>query len=103
MGKRENKVETYLRDEIKLLGGDTRKWVSPGRDGVPDQIVFVHHTQFFVEVKTVDGKLSMAQNREHARLRELGAYVLTVYGNSGVDKLIEDLKTYRVPLGDRYA
>lgn len=102
MGVRENKVETHLRSEIKLLGGDTRKWVSPGRDGVPDQIVLVFNTIFFVEVKTVDGSFEPGQEREHERLRALGAIVCTVYGQKGVDKLVDDLKLFNRPLGKYY-
>lgn len=102
MGTRENKVETYLRDQVKLLGGDTRKWVSPGRDGVPDQIVFLSNI-FFVEVKTYDGRLSEAQKREHERLRTLGSDVCTVYGNKGVDMLIGDIKVFNTIMRDSYA
>ena len=104
MGVRENKVETYLRDQIKLLGGDTRKWVSPGRDGVPDQIVFTYDTVFFCEVKTVDGSFEAGQEREHERLRVLGATVCTVYGQKGVDMLVEDLRMYElvIPLRKYY-
>ncbi len=94
MGVRENKVEKYLRDQIKLIGGDTRKWVSPGRDGVPDQIVLIFHTVFFVEVKTADGDFEPGQVREHDRLRELGATVCTVYGHTGVDSMVKDLKLF---------
>ncbi len=39
MGVIENKVEKYLDDGVKQLGGITRKWGSPGVDGVPDRIV----------------------------------------------------------------
>lgn len=102
MGVRENKVETYLRDRIKLLGGDTRKWVSPGRDGVPDQVVLVYYGVFFCEVKTPDGKLSPTQIREHARLRKLGALVCTVWGAEGVDLLIKDLKNWGSPTSKIY-
>lgn len=97
MGYRENKVETYLRDEVKLLGGDTRKWVSPGCAGVPDQIVILNGDIVFVEVKTTDGALSSAQEREHVRLRKLGAMVVTVFGKHGVDKFINDLKLWGLP------
>lgn len=102
MGVRENKVETYLRDQVKLLGGDTRKWVSPGRDGVPDQIVFVYYSMFFVEVKTTDGKLSEAQKREHNRLRALGSTVCTVWGNHGVDLLISNIERWERPTEEKY-
>lgn len=102
MGVRENKVETYLRAELKKLNGDSRKWVSPGRDGVPDQIVLGFNPIFFCEVKTTDGKLSGVQSREHERLRNLGAIVCTVWGNTGVDLLIKDLKLFNQPVEKFY-
>lgn len=92
MGVRENKVERYLDKEVKELGGMTRKWVSPGRDGVPDRIVFLNGEIYFVEVKTVDGRLSTAQVREHARLIEQGAQVFTVKGEKGVDDFLQKFK-----------
>lgn len=97
MGTRENKVETHLRNRIKSLGGDTRKWVSPGHIGVPDQIVFVFKSVFLVEVKTSKGKFKPGQEREHRRLRELGATVCTVWGQKGVEQLIRDLVLFKQP------
>lgn len=95
MGVRENKVETYLRDQIKLhFNGDTRKWVSPGRDGVMDQICFIN-PEWFVEVKTIDGDHEDYQIREANRLIKLGARVAVVWGHAGVDKFIEWLKVNR--------
>ena len=88
MGVRENKVEKHLNDEIEKLGGITRKWVSPGRDGVPDRIVIVQGHVWFVEVKTVDGKLSKTQKREIDRLKSHGAKVDIVFGEPGVRELI---------------
>lgn len=91
MGKRENKVETYLDTEITKLGGVTRKWV--GRPGVPDRICTVPKLGMFsVEVKTVDGTLEPHQEREHERLRAAGATVYTVYGHADVDLLIAELR-----------
>ena len=91
MGVRENKVETYLDEQVIALGGITRKWVSPGRDGVPDRIVILKGKVFFVEVKTVDGDFEPGQEREHERLRDAGAHVGTVYGAPGVNSLIKDI------------
>ena len=88
MGVRENKVEKYLDKQITALGGLTRKWVSPGRDGVPDRICIVKGRFFLVEVKTVDGKCSPNQLREHTRLRDAGADVRVVYGEKDVDEFI---------------
>ncbi len=90
MGTRENRVERYLDSEVVKLGGLTRKWISPGRDGVPDRIVIINGVVWFVEVKTIDGKQSEVQKREHQRLRYCGANVATVYGNIGVDMFIRE-------------
>jgi len=95
MGVRENKVERYLKEQIELhFGGATRKWVSPGRDGVMDQICFIDPV-WFAEVKTTDGTHETHQKREADRLIKLGARVVVVYGNQGVDKFIEWLKSYK--------
>jgi hypothetical protein len=91
MGARENKVEKYLDEEVVLLGGLTRKWVS-NVVGAPDRIVILQGEVWFVEVKTVDGRLSDVQNREHARLLKAGAKVATVYGRNGVDNFMEYFK-----------
>lgn len=91
MGVRENRVEKYLDIRVTDLGGITRKWVSPGRDGVPDRIVIYNGRVIFVEVKTSDGDLSHPQAREHKRLVEAGACVDTVYGAVGVDAWIREV------------
>lgn len=91
MGARENKVEKYLDKEFTKRGGLTRKWVSPGRAGVPDRICILNGNVWFVEVKTVAGRLSIAQQREILRLSEAGAKVHTVYGEEGVDKLMREV------------
>ena len=91
MGVRENKVERYLDSEVRKLSGITRKWVSPGRDGVPDRIVIIKGIIIFVEVKTSDGDLSSVQEREQQRLADNGAEVFTIYGAFGVDKFMVEL------------
>ena len=91
MGVRENKVETYLDNEITARGGITRKWVCPMKDGVPDRIVMIEGVVVFVEVKTTDGVLSPVQKREHLRLMATGVNVETVYGKESVDDFINQL------------
>jgi hypothetical protein len=110
MGVRENKVETYLKEQIAKLGGISRKWVSPGMDGVPDQIVINPVTAevmianlrklkpgtlvaefYLVEVKTIDGSYEPGQEREHQRLLDAGACVDTVWGDEGVDVWIREV------------
>jgi|TARA_Y100000310_G_C20519146_1_gene732765 hypothetical protein len=92
MARRENMVERYLDSEILKLGGMTRKWVSPGVNGVPDRIVIIQGLVFFVEVKTVDGRLSPWQERELERLSAHGAHTDVVYGVEGVDKFIQEVR-----------
>ena len=92
MGVREAKVEKYLNTRVKSIGGLTRKWVSPGCDGVPDRVVILGGFVYFVEVKTDDGKLSTNQSREHQRLRDVGDGVHTVYGNGGGDLFIDSIR-----------
>ena len=94
MGTRENKVELHLAEQVGLqLGGICRKWISPGNDGVPDQLVFIPEDIrpkkiVLVEVKTIDGVLEDNQIREQKRLIEAGAEVCTVFGHQGVTRFI---------------
>ena len=111
MGKRENKVERYLKKKIVERNGISRKWVSPGVDGVTDQICLIPMPVYkmmqkldkldpfatvadvyFGEVKTVDGRVSPVQEREHARLRSVGAQVRITSGAAEVDDLMDELK-----------
>ena len=91
MGVRENKVETYLDEQVTEHGGITRKWVSPGMDGVPDRIVIYKGRVIFVEVKTKDGVESPAQKRERGRLLATGAQVDIVFGYAGVDAWVREV------------
>lgn len=94
MGARENRVERYLHEQVEAIGGTTRKWVSPGRDGVPDRIVIVEGNIFFVEVKTIDGELSKVQQREIDRLELHGAVCYVTRGNEGVDAFIRVIQEF---------
>lgn len=89
----EGVVERYLDARVRGLGGTTRKWVSPGHNGVPDRIVLwptsiVH----FVETKARDGELQGNQEREHKRLRDLGNRVEVLHTRELVDNYIEQIR-----------
>jgi Holliday junction resolvase-like predicted endonuclease len=90
MGVRENEVERYLDEQVRKIGGITRKWENRHHAGVPDRIVILPNIIVFVEVKTENGKLSKLQEREHKRLREAGANVGVVYGKLSVDDFIAE-------------
>lgn len=90
MGKLENTVETYLNEQVELLGGQTRKWVSPQHSNVPDRIVFLPSGYtWFIEVKAFGKKPSKGQYRELLKLKALGNKVGWVCSLKGVDSFLK--------------
>lgn len=90
---KEREVEKKLVEGVRGLGGVACKWVSPGRDGVPDRIVFLPGGQVrFVELKTETGKLSSRQVYMIAKLRSLGCQVHVLYGEADVKRFLETLR-----------
>ena len=87
---KESNIEKYFKDELKKIGGTSRKFVSPGYDSVPDQIGILNGYVFFVELKA-HAEPTDAQKREHKRLREHGADVYVVSSFYEVDLLINIL------------
>jgi hypothetical protein len=65
-------IEKKVCDYAKSLGVMTRKFVSPARRSVPDQILFYAGHCFFIEFKAPGKKASPAQEREMERLRAVG-------------------------------
>lgn len=78
---REKDIEKKLVDGIKRLGGCAYKWVSPGRDGVPDRIVVLPGgIIWFVELKTDTGRVSPRQEFQLNFLDSLGFNTIVVRG-----------------------
>lgn len=87
----EREIEKILVREVKKLGGRAYKWVSPGNDGVPDRIVILPgHGPIFVELKTDTGRLSVLQQVQIKRLKELGQDVRVLYGIDGLSGFFQD-------------
>lgn len=84
-------VERYLDDQFVRRGGLTRKWVSPGHNGVPDRIGVLKGKVWFIEVKTQGGKVSPCQEREHKLLIDQGCTVRVIYGVSDVYELMKEI------------
>jgi hypothetical protein len=89
---RESTIEKYLRAEIAKLGGTSEKFSSPGVRGKPDQLVcwaagsIVGRTPSygvplteFIETKAPNGKLSVLQQRDHKRRRDMGFEVHVIW------------------------
>jgi hypothetical protein len=88
---REREIEAYFVKRVKEAGGLSRKFVSPGHRGVPDQIVVYAGNVYFVELKAPGKGPSLHQLREHARLYAAGAVVNTLCSKEGVDMFIEQV------------
>ncbi len=88
---REAKIESYLVEQIHLLGGTAEKFVSVGKRGAPDRLVCWgrapgDYTGFpppvwveFIETKAPGGKLSVPQIRDHAKRRAMGFLVHVIW------------------------
>ncbi len=88
---RERDIEKILKDEMKKLGGQAYKWVSPGNAGVPDRIVvFPGRPPVFAELKAETGKLTPLQQAQIKRLRELGQDVAVIRGIDGLSQFFQD-------------
>lgn len=90
---RETDVEKYLKKQIKIRGGRSWKWTSPGVRGVPDQLItFPNGLVAFVEVKGKKGRLRPDQCRRLDELEKLNQEVHVVFGIKEVDILVADFE-----------
>ena len=66
------------------------KWVSPGRAGVADRIVLLPGgVVWFVELKTVRGRLSPWQKVFAADMRRMGMNYIVIRSKEEVDELLQ--------------
>lgn len=93
----EREIEKKFIDGIRRLGGQAYKWVSPGRNGVPDRIVILPGGRIlFCELKTTIGRVSKLQKMQIRMLSQLGCDVRVVYGMDGVQDLLDKLTAERM-------
>lgn len=87
---RESKIEKHFKARVAAAGGISLKWVSPGRAGVPDQIVFWPggYTSV-VELKAPNGKLSVLQQLTHQELTDRDHTPLVLASVEAVDAFID--------------
>lgn len=89
----ESKIETWLNDQIKKIGGKSYKFVSPGNPGVPDRIYILPGGRiYFVELKRIIGKLSNVQLWQRKQFEEMGADFRVIYGMEQAKEFIKELK-----------
>lgn len=89
----ESKIETYLKEQIKNIGGLCYKWKSTV-NGVPDQIVIFKGNIHFIEVKRPGEKPRANQVHVHSQINKQDVPVYTVDTTEKVDEFIRKvLKT----------
>ena len=87
----EKVIETYLRDQVKAIGGKAFKFVSPGNNGVPDRLVCLPGGRaVFAELKAPGKKLTALQKAQHERLKALGLRVWVIDSKTGVDYFLAE-------------
>ena len=86
LAMREAAVERYLVEQVESRGALCEKIKVPRYCGMPDRTVsWPGGILHFVETKTVGGKLSVRQKRDHAKRRKLGFYVVVIWTKKQVD------------------
>lgn len=85
---RESKIEAYLVQRVKALGGEVRKvnWI--GRNSAPDRIVMLPNNTFWAELKATGKKPTAAQIREHKRMRDMGQRVEVIDSIEQIEELL---------------
>ena len=92
-GMLESKIEMWLNEQIRKLGGRSYKFVSPGNPGVPDRIYLLPNGRiYFVELKRIIGKLSNVQLWQREQFMKMGVEIRVIYGMEQAKEFIEELK-----------
>ena len=87
-------IEQHLRKCIEAIGGICYKFVSPGRDSVPDRICILPGVITFVECKGPGKKPTKKQHRELKRLANLKMNVFVVSSKAQVDEVVRRMMQY---------
>ena len=86
----EKAIEKKMQKMVCGRGGLTRKFVSPNAPGVPDRIVITPAgVVWFVELKTISGRLTPLQKHEIAEFEKRNANVRVLYGWDAAREFIE--------------
>jgi len=90
---KENQIETYLREQVKTLGGKAYKFVSPGNAGVPDRILLIPPgIIIFVETKAPGKDLKPLQAAIKRKFEALGFRCEKIDTKEQVKQLINEIR-----------
>jgi hypothetical protein len=88
---RESKIEDYLVERVKALGGEVRKVKWLGRHGAPDRVAMLPGLLMWVELKAPGEKAKPHQVREHQRMRAMGQMVVVIDSMDLVDEFFGEV------------
>jgi hypothetical protein len=88
----ESALEALLVKKVISIGGTSFKFISPQMRGVSDRIVIISSTVFFVELKTVTGKISKHQHNFKRIIDCHSCNHRFVIGIKGVNDFIKELE-----------
>lgn len=91
MGKAELVVEGYLRTQCKKYNILCYKFVSPGYNGVPDELIISQGKTIYIETKSDKGTTSHTQNQRIKEMREHGADVRVCHTRKAIDEILYEL------------
>ncbi len=93
----EKDIERYLYSQCKKRGWLCEKFSSPARRSVPDRLITLPEGRMIlVELKSLHGRLTPGQERDHMRRKTYGVSVIILHSKKMVDMLVSALeKTMR--------
>lgn len=96
MTRREKTVETYLTEQMELVGGAAEKHVNPGHRGDPDRLCsFPDRYHCLVETKWGEDATPEAhQLRRHEWWRQRGMDVYVLKSKEGVSKWMNQMRAH---------
>lgn len=88
----ESTLERRLVREVKGIGGQAPKWVSPGNRGVPDRLVILPDGRtLYVEMKAPGKRLSPLQAKWAKTLQNLGHKVYKIDCDADINRFIAEV------------
>jgi len=88
----EKQIEAKMCLMIKNRGGLALKFVSPNSPGVPDRIVITPSGEiWFVELKTLIGRLAPMQRFQTSELQKRNARVRVIHGWEAARAFVDEI------------
>lgn len=91
---KESKIESYLVQQVKKIGGKAIKMVPTFENGIPDRQVLFKGRTIFVELKRSGEKPRPLQIEFMKQLEAHGFETRVIDSREQVDSLIENLLNY---------